>query len=144
MGTVRSTFPEIDRPAGVQKETMMSSSHSGDKVRSFLSLYDNGTKFPYLVRLGVEKRAAKDGTVMCDVAVELTNDLIPEGARLKLRFMNSTEVRIGDLNLTFVGWRVMIRDISDSQLEHTTYRVLEEEEKCLSLNCEDFAFEATN
>jgi hypothetical protein len=123
---------------------MMNSSAAGEKIRNFLSLYHDGTRFRYLVRLGVEKRPAWDGTVSCDVDVELANELVPESGRLKLRFMNSTDVRVGNLNLTFVGWRIMIRDISDRQLEHTTYLVAEEEQKCLLLNCEDFEFEAAN
>jgi hypothetical protein len=118
----------------------MSSIAAGDKIKRFISVQP--ARFKYLVRLSVEKLPAWDGIVACGVEVVLTDDLTPESGRLKLKFMQSTDVKIGNLNVTF-RCLIVIRDISDRQLERTTYHVVEEEAGAFSLNCQDFEFEVT-
>jgi hypothetical protein len=116
----------------------MSIISNGAKLQSFLLL--RPSRFKYLVRCVVEKLPQWYGTASCDVEVVLNDEFTPESSQLKLKFIHSTDVEIGNLNGT-VRCVVVVRDISDRGLEGVTFRIIEEEAKCFSLNCQDFEFE---
>jgi len=116
----------------------MSQTVAGDKINRFLSI--RPVRFGYIARFVVEKLPKWDGMVSCIVEVTLNSKVDPDSPQLKLKFFHATEVKIDDLNAT-VHCVVAIRDISDRGLEDTTYRVVDEESRCFSLNCQDFEFE---
>jgi len=107
------------------------------KIGRFISIQP--VRFGYIVRFVVEKLPAWDSTIYCNVEVTLSSNAEPDSPQLKLNFLHATEVKVGDLNAT-VGCVVAIQDISDRGLENTTYRVVDEESLCFSLNCKDFEF----
>ncbi len=119
----------------------MSSIFAEEKIKRFRSFQP--ARFRYLLRLTMEILPAWDGTVSRDVEVVLSDALLPESRRLKLKFINSSDVKIGSL-WCLGGCVIEIRDISDRQLESTTYSVADVEEHDFSLNCQDFEFEVTN
>lgn len=127
---------QVHRTSG--KDSLMSSSLAGDKIARFLSLQPS--RFKHLERLRAEKHLDEDGKVSCDVEVLLSNEFTTQSRRLRLKFIRSTDVKFGDFNVTF-ACMVVIRDISDRQLEDLTYRASEEEVGYFSLNCQDFEFE---
>jgi hypothetical protein len=116
----------------------MSQTVARDKVNRFLSV--RPVRFGYIVRFAIEKSFKWDSTASCIVEVTLSSKVEPDSPQLKLKFLRATEVKIGDLNAT-VGCVVAIQDISDRGLEGITYRVVDEEAQCFSLNCQDFEFE---
>jgi len=116
----------------------MSQTAIGDKVNRFLSV--RPVRFGYIVRFAVEKSPKWDSSASCTIEATLNSKVEPDSPQLKLKFLHATEVKIGDLNAS-VGCVVVIQDISDRGLEDTTYRVVDEESRCFSLNCQDFEFE---
>lgn len=116
----------------------MSSVNGRERIDSFLALQPS--RFKYLTKLSVEKYSSRRGGMLPTVEIILNEEPTPEGHRMKMRFVNSTELKIGNLNSTEASV-LAIRDILEWGLEDVRYRVVEEEATTFSLNCEEFEFE---
>lgn len=121
-----------------QEKATMSIETTSGKLQEFFSLPT--TRFRFLNRLMIEKKNEWDGRAFCDVELLLSENASPESRRLRLKFLRSVEIQVGDLNGT-EGWLIAIRNIADRGLENITYRVVEEEGNSISLNCQDFEYE---
>ncbi len=111
------------------------------KIQKFNSI--NPAIFRFITRLFVEKVAKTGYGIQFNVEVSLAKSLDPGADRLTVRFFESADLRLGDLNPT-VGALLTIYDIAERQLEGLAYRVVDEEAGYFSLNCLDFEFEVQN
>jgi hypothetical protein len=117
--------------------------HEGYKVNNTkkLEAYDafRQAQYGFVQSFNVEKRKGDSGYLQCNVELILVSDFdfVAERPHLKLKFIQVTDLRVEDLNSTF-GVLLNIYDISANQLEDQNFKVIDEENKMISLSCNDF------
>ena len=98
------------------------------------------SNFRFLRDIRIEKKFDWDGSASCEVELFLNEEAYPESRCLRIKFISSVEIQVGDVNASLV-WYLTIRSIADRGLENIRYRVVEEESNSISFNCQDFEYE---
>ncbi|MCX7289593.1 hypothetical protein [Janthinobacterium sp.] len=106
-----------------------------NKIQEFLK--SSPAKYRFLESISLNRLIKKGFASEYKIEIILLNIDNDVVEAISMQFINSVDVKIGDLNNIY-AMQLEIDDISSDQLEGVRYRITEQENSSFSFSCEDF------
>jgi hypothetical protein len=110
-------------------------------IEEFISL--KPAHYRFLKTINLTRTISKEGCGRFDVDIILSKVSENTVEDLRVRCINSFDIKIGDIESMF-GFHIEIEDIRSRQLEGGKYRIVEQEENAFSFYCDEFFAELIN